>query len=450
MNQTTVFALKLFAAVANSHAGAANGPSLDMMAAAAVPASISRATPPRAASLDDALARLPEASGAVAAVRERYYPNGYSQDIALESDVSGRINHIAIAIQSGRALASSEKAPVWKPGEAGIRDELAREFPNLAMHVVVNGGFENGYGRFGVAIGRDGEALRCIYAWQYVDDARRAFDHGTRIALDGVEAAPAALRVKLCRADATVDDLVGYVKALRVDVPETYAAAPPVALRVSSAPAAAIYAPPHTRSQRVAHRVWRPRAVARVARPPAEAYAPAYAQPGYAPPVYPAAAVAVPVPQPVAVAPYGAPVAAPQAVGGPRYLAPVAAGAAVTTLSGATGLSRNLPAAAYRGPTNSHPPAEPGAPAAQNPYRREVERSLDKGPVGSISSRNPDAMASGVAGAQRHALGFHAKLNCKNGCWRLKIAVKALKSYRGFFSSIIVSISNSNKLFAKP
>jgi hypothetical protein len=244
----------LLALLAGCNTSASNGPSLDMMAESAAPVALARAAPPRAADVGSALAHLPEGAGAVEAVRERYYPNGYSQDIALASDAPGAMSHIAIAIQNGRALASNEKVPVWKPGEAGVKQELAREFPNLPMRVVVNGGYENRYGRFGVAIGRAGDALRCIYAWQYIDDARRSFGHGARIPLAGASAAPAAVRIKLCRADATVDALVADVKALSVDIPEDFAASPPVALRVAPARA------PRLRAQirRPAHRAPRP------------------------------------------------------------------------------------------------------------------------------------------------------------------------------------------------
>jgi len=183
---------------------------------------------PRLIAIDSALAQLPEGAGMPKSVRERRHPNGYSQEIILNSDVPSAESRIEVAIQDGKTMVASEKAPVWKPGEAGIRDELTRHFPDMRMQVVVNGGHENKYGRFGVAIGRKGAALRCIYAWQYIDDARKSFAEGQRIRLVDASAAPAALRIKLCRADTTIDDLIAQVCALNILVPNTYAIDEPV------------------------------------------------------------------------------------------------------------------------------------------------------------------------------------------------------------------------------
>ncbi|MCW2285479.1 hypothetical protein M2323_003378 [Rhodoblastus acidophilus] len=346
-----------------------SGPSLDMMAQAAGPAALVHATPPRAASPDSALARLPDAAGAIKAVRERHYPNGYGQDIVLASDAPGGASHIAVSIQNGPASASTEKAPVWKPGEAGIKAELAREFPGLAMRVVVNGGYENRYGRFGVAVGRDGEALRCIYAWQYVDDARRSFGHGARITLAGGEAAPAAMRIKLCRTDLTVDELVAQVQALQVDIPEGYESAP-VALRI---------APEQAPRLRVARAPARPAAARRPARPAQES--PSQEPVGYQPyatqpaPAYAQAPMAAP-----AAPSYGGVPPAPAASGGPRYLAPVPAAIVGT---GAANLNPSLPPQAYRGPTSRG--TGEAAASTQNPYRRDGAQSYDGAPVSAIA-----------------------------------------------------------------
>jgi hypothetical protein len=394
MTRKILLVLPLLAATAACNTGASNGPSLDMMAQAQAPASVAatRATPPRATDVDNALARLPEGAGAVKAVRERNYPNGTSQDIALESDAPGALNHVAVAIQSGRALASKEKVPVWKPGEAGVKEELAREFSGLPMRVVVNGGYENRYGRFGVAIGRDGDALRCIYAWQYIEDARRAFGHGQRIQLSGAETAPAALRVKLCRADSTVDELVAHVKALVVDIPESYASAPPVTLRI-----------PTERAPRAhASRAHYARRAPRTEPDPAPGVYPA--PPGYgatpvAPPAYAPAyggqlqppRVQPPQFQPGQVQP-------PVAAGGPRYLAPVPGGAGGGMAPNA-GLNPSLPPQAYRGPGAARPPADPGAPGArnswQNPYQRVGARAGDAG-VPPPGSTPPQSSSEGA------------------------------------------------------
>jgi hypothetical protein len=373
MTRKLLLVAPLLGWLAGCNTGASSNPSLDMMAQAAPPAAaLTRAAPPRAADIDAALARLPEAAGAVKAVRERYYPNGYSQDIALESDApagaagnNGGVSHVAVAIQNSRAFSSNEKVPVWKPGEAGIKEELAREFPNLPMRVVVNGGYENRQGRFGLAIARDGEALRCIYAWQYVDDARRAFVHGERIPLSGADAAPAAVRVKLCRADSTVDELVAQVKALTVEIPEGYASSPPLALRVAPALAPRYHAarekPRHAARRTYARHAPQPRdQVYPQGADPVQPSYPVAPQPDYAAPVQPA---------------YGG--AQPPAAGAPRYLAPVPASIAASG-AGSAALNPTLPPQAYRGPGASRAPMESG-PSTNNPYRREGANAMEDG-----------------------------------------------------------------------
>ncbi|MCW2272718.1 hypothetical protein GJ654_01330 [Rhodoblastus acidophilus] len=369
MKANLVLLPPLMAALAGCNAS--SGPSLDMMAQAAAPAAVTHATPPRAASVDSALARLPEGAGAIKAVRERYYPNGYGQDIVLASDAPGASSHVAVSIQNGPARVSGEKAPVWKPGEAGIKDELAREFSGLPMRVVVNGGYENRYGRFGVAVGRDGEALRCIYAWQYVDDARRSFGHGARIPQAGAEAAPAVVRIKLCRSDLTVDELVAQVKALEIDVPEDFASAP-VALRIAPAQAPRLRVARKPAQSVVARRPVRPAQEAPLQESAYQGYpAPYPAQPT---PLYAQAPMAPSAAQPVYTA-------TPAAAGAPRYLAPVPPTVVGT---GAANLNPSLPPQAYRGPASRGGTGDAGPPT-QNPYRRDGARTYDGAPVSAIA-----------------------------------------------------------------
>ncbi|MCI4678435.1 cellulose biosynthesis protein BcsN [Rhodoblastus acidophilus] len=227
----TLFLLPLVLSVAacggRQQSGANN---LDMVALATESPAQGRFDPhPRRIAADFALAHLPDSAGQPRAVSDRRHPNGYWQRIELASDVPSADNHVEIAIQSGKTLYSSNKVPVWKPGEAGIREELTRQFPGMRMEVVANGDYSNRYGRIGVAIGRKGKDLRCIYVWQYIDDARRSFENGRRIPLEGVEAAPATLRIKLCRADATIDDLVHDAREIVVDIPENYGSAQAIA-----------------------------------------------------------------------------------------------------------------------------------------------------------------------------------------------------------------------------
>lgn len=320
-----ILALPLLLAIGgcNGRGGSAS-PDLDMMAEANASAPLTKVDAhPRAISIDSALAHLPEGAGLPKAARDRHYRNGYAQEIILASDAPSAESRIEITIQNGKPLASPDKAPVWKPGESGIRQELARYFPHMRMQVVANGGYENQYGRFGVAIGRRGESLRCVYAWQYIDDARRSFAEGHRIKLDEASAAPAALRVQLCRADVTVDELVGFVSKLSVVIPDDFGAAAAVGAQSGLRQLAA--APPRTQKKARPRRVKAARAVLERAE-----FAPA-------------------------PAPYQA------AETGARYLAPVDAPARGVNPDGRGGLNASLPPQAYRGPAGAATAA--GAPS---------------------------------------------------------------------------------------
>jgi hypothetical protein len=336
--------------------GESAAPNLDMMALASTPASrASFDMRPRSIAVDSALAHLPEGAGAPRLARDRRYPNGYWQEVILASDVATAESQIAVAIQTGGPLASSDKVPVWKPGEAGIRDELARTFPNMAMQVVANGAYANQYGRFGLAMGRRGESLRCVYAWQYIADARQSFAGGAHIPQDGASPAPAALRIKLCRADATIDELVGYVRELSVVIPDNFGAAEEIATSERHRYAAA----PAPKKRKPANREL---ARARLA--------PDY---GAAQPAYVAAA-----PAPYAPAAYGGAPSAPAAEG-PRYLAPVNAPVvAAPSRTAGSGLNPDLPPQAYRGPGAA---GSAGATAASNSYQRSSSLPADRTPT---------------------------------------------------------------------
>ena len=319
-------------------------PSLDMMAQASTPVAIAAINArPRTLTLDEALGRLPEGAGLPKSAFERRYANGYSQEITLASDVASADSHIEIAIQNGRPLAFPGKAPVWKPGEAGIRDELTRQFPNMRMQVVTNGGYENQYGRFGVAVGRLGENLRCVYAWQYVDDARKTFFEGRRIPLDGATVAPASMRIKLCRTDTTVDDLVDFVRHFTVAIPENFGAQPAIAIAPAPRPVVVAQAPKkraRPTHSRVSH-----------AAPQAAPY--------------------------VSAGPYAA------AAEGPRYMAPVPVPVDSVSQYGRGGLNSNLPPQAFRGPATGQQ-STPGP----SPYQRSSGTQADPATPAAVEQKN--------------------------------------------------------------
>ncbi len=165
---------------------------------------------------DIAVAQLPVGAGSIARVRERHYSNGITQEIVLTGGAHGE-NRLDIAVQKssgGREAA----VPMGKPTEGGIKGEIAGRFAGVAMRIV-NRAMRNSYGDYGLAIGRHADGTRCIYAWQWIDSVRGAGSRGgvVRSLLGG--GSPASVRVRLCRGDATIDQLAAYMDQLEIGAP---------------------------------------------------------------------------------------------------------------------------------------------------------------------------------------------------------------------------------------
>jgi hypothetical protein len=166
---------------------------------------------------DIAVAQLPYGAGSIARVRERHYANGVTQEIVLSGGTHGE-NRIDIAVQKSTGRAREALVPMGKPTEGGIKGEIAGRFPDVAMRIV-NRAMQNSYGEYGLAIGRHADGTRCIFAWQWIDSVRGASPRGggVRSLLGG--GSPASVRVRLCRGDATADQLAAYVDGLEIGAP---------------------------------------------------------------------------------------------------------------------------------------------------------------------------------------------------------------------------------------
>jgi len=168
-------------------------------------------TPERRAS---AVVALPAWIGRPTRLRERDEAGAFAQTIVLGSTPRGDPGENAIRVgvwRSGSApepLGDGSLDVPDKPTEAGIRAEMADAFPGIAMQVVTRPA-ANAYGPYGLAIGRNGAGARCLYAWQWIA-AAPALDAGQ----DG--AAPMSLRVRLCRADITLEAMAAAVNQLRI------------------------------------------------------------------------------------------------------------------------------------------------------------------------------------------------------------------------------------------
>jgi Cellulose biosynthesis protein BcsN len=171
-----------------------------------------------------AVASLPVSAGRVVQVREKRFWNGLYQEVTFAPDPDNRgENGIDFAVETERSRGDRKLAvPIARPTEASIRSEIEARFPGASMQIV-NQRHLNPYGEFGLAIGRMSDGARCIYAWQWIDDVHL---NGTVTLRTGDEAdpnlvSPASLRVRLCRLNTSVDDLVALVQKVRLDLPNS-------------------------------------------------------------------------------------------------------------------------------------------------------------------------------------------------------------------------------------
>jgi hypothetical protein len=165
---------------------------------------------PAHAKASGASVQLPPEAARVGEIDRRWRSNGYSERVRLKTDAPTPESRIDLAIGSADRRASSS------PDEAQIRAELEREFPDVPMKIAPPAKYRNAYGEFGLAIGRSGDSLRCIYVWQSIDDARPSLADGDRSG----DPAPASLRLKLCRSDMTVDQLAEAASRIEIALPE--------------------------------------------------------------------------------------------------------------------------------------------------------------------------------------------------------------------------------------
>ncbi len=99
-----------------------------------------------------------------------------------------------------------------KPTETSVRQELAREFLGIRMHVVTAQRY-NAYGPYGLALGVTSDGERCAYAWQWTDLKR---------------VSPTVLRSRICTPKLSLDDLAARFDRIALDVtnPVSQAARP--------------------------------------------------------------------------------------------------------------------------------------------------------------------------------------------------------------------------------
>jgi len=159
------------------------------------------------------VALLPAWIGRPTSLRERDDADAFEQAITLGGAPRGTAGDNVVLVGMRRLGGGPGRqgddglGRLDKPTQEGIRAEMAAAFPGLAMQVVTRPA-ANAYGPYGLAIGRDPGGARCLYAWQWIAEPP---------ALGPAEAvAPVSLRVRLCRADMTLEAMAAAVNQLRI------------------------------------------------------------------------------------------------------------------------------------------------------------------------------------------------------------------------------------------
>ena len=165
-----------------------------------------------------AAVKLPPGAGHFTGMVERTDGNIHRQEILLTGSVVGLpVNRAEIvAVRSGGADADALGASL-KPSDPGIHAELAARFPRTVMRVIAEPR-RNSYGPIGLAVGLAPKGVRCIYAWQWLD-AVQAAESGqpVRALFRSRPTLSASIRISICRAHKTADELASYVEQLQLE-----------------------------------------------------------------------------------------------------------------------------------------------------------------------------------------------------------------------------------------
>ncbi len=152
------------------------------------------------------MAALPADAGSYGVVRSQDYVDGFRQDIALTgARVPMVSNGMTVLLRTSARDSLDERVPLARPTEGAVRSEIGAAFPHIAMQVV-DRERSNVYGPYGLALGRVGADTRCLYMWQWIDSNRLPRDAGL--------VGPMSVRVRLCRAGTSFDEMAAYADHL--------------------------------------------------------------------------------------------------------------------------------------------------------------------------------------------------------------------------------------------
>ena len=155
----------------------------------------------------------PPSAGPLGPVSEKIYADGWRQSLSLDRrKYAGGWNDLAIDIRFEGSTRGGAKIPIGPPSKDGINKEMAARFEGVTMRVVRRP-FSNALGPYGLAVGASGD-LRCVFAWQWLDDLPGGDWRGKR---------SASIRMRLCRPKVTVDELAAVFDGVQLGDPSSIA-----------------------------------------------------------------------------------------------------------------------------------------------------------------------------------------------------------------------------------
>ncbi len=156
--------------------------------------------------------KVPAALGAVKNVEDRRYANGLDERIVLDNGEDGD-NRIDVAFfRTDGTGAGADRLTAQRPARAEIEGEIVSRFPGVGMHIVTTPR-RNARGPIGMAVGQSQQGVKCLYAWQWIDEAS-----------SGERGVVASLRARLCSRRASLDQMAGALEDMEIFAPKDLAA----------------------------------------------------------------------------------------------------------------------------------------------------------------------------------------------------------------------------------
>ena len=176
-------------------------------------------------SVQEAFVELPATAGKVFDVTQTRYGNGVEQLIIYQGDALTSGENVAkvqlVSAEKGFGR-KSESLKLASTSLGQIRAEMRKVLPGVSMRISTQL-HSNAYGPFGYALGRSSGNVQCLYGWQTMKGT--ANDRWAIIR--GQSAKPSlSIRLRVCRASTSADQLVDLMRDLRVEADPAQALRP--------------------------------------------------------------------------------------------------------------------------------------------------------------------------------------------------------------------------------